>query len=137
MKRVTIPSSRDLYDSYDPYDPYDPYGPYGQTRKTKEDQLRKKMQETQRSSSAREMMFALEKAKRERLEATMHHFEQHMHQRELTLAEKVYTKKIQYIAKGYGRYRSPLYLPPFHDDCSSCGFPHNGEALHKNGPVHE
>ncbi|CAM9955369.1 unnamed protein product [Laminaria digitata] len=46
------------------------------------------MQETQRSSSAREMMFALEKAKRERLEATMHHFEQHMHQRELTLAEK-------------------------------------------------
>lgn len=47
------------------------------------------MQETQRSSSAREMMFALEKAKRERLEATMHHFEQHMHQRELTLAEKV------------------------------------------------
>lgn len=60
-----------------------------QTRKTKEDQLRKKMQETQRSSSAREMMFALEKAKRERLEATMHHFEQHMHQRELTLAEKV------------------------------------------------
>lgn len=63
----------------------------GQTRKTKEDQLRKKMQETQRSSSAREMMFALEKAKRERLEATMHHFEQHMHQRELTLAEKVHT----------------------------------------------
>lgn len=61
-----------------------------QTRKTKEDQLRKKMQETQRSSSAREMMFALEKAKRERLEATMHHFEQHMHQRELTLAEKVW-----------------------------------------------
>lgn len=47
------------------------------------------MQETQRSSSAREMMFALEKAKREKLEATMHHFEQHMHQRELTLAEKV------------------------------------------------
>ena len=34
-------------------------------------------------------MFALEKARRERLEATMHHFEQHMHQRELTLAEKV------------------------------------------------
>lgn len=60
-----------------------------QTRKSKEDQLRKKMQEIQRSSSAREMMFALEKSKRERLEATMYHFEKHMHERELTLAEKV------------------------------------------------
>lgn len=70
-----------------------------QTRKTKEDQLRKKMQETQRSSSAREMMFALEKAKRERLEATMHHFEQHMHQRELTLAEKVCTMYFNIIVR--------------------------------------
>lgn len=34
-------------------------------------------------------MFVLEKAKREKLEAIMHHFEQHMHERELTLAEKV------------------------------------------------
>ncbi|CAM9454212.1 unnamed protein product, partial [Discosporangium mesarthrocarpum] len=59
-----------------------------QTRKTKEDQLRKKMQEVQRSSSARDMMFALEKSKREKLEATMHHFELHMHEREVTLAEK-------------------------------------------------
>lgn len=47
------------------------------------------MQETQRNSSARYTMFALEKAKREKLEAIMHHFEQHMHERELTLAEKV------------------------------------------------
>ena len=34
------------------------------------------------------MLYALERGKREKLEATMHHFEEHMHERELTLAEK-------------------------------------------------
>ena len=47
------------------------------------------MQDARRSKSAREMMFALEKMKRERLEATIRHFEQEMHERELILAEKV------------------------------------------------
>ena len=59
-----------------------------EARRTNEGQLKKRMQETQRSSAARDMLYALEKGKREKLEATMHHFEEHMHERELTLAEK-------------------------------------------------
>ncbi|CAM9256888.1 unnamed protein product [Chrysoparadoxa australica] len=59
-----------------------------QAHTTKEDQLKKRMQEITRSSNARDMLYMLEKGKREKLEATMHHFEQHMHERELTLAEK-------------------------------------------------
>lgn len=54
------------------------------------------------------MMFALEKAKRERLEATMHHFEQHMHQRELTLAEKVCFPLCRFLSRvvDFGPVRS-------------------------------
>ncbi|CAM9179293.1 unnamed protein product, partial [Phaeothamnion confervicola] len=59
-----------------------------QARKTREDQLRKKVQEVVRAANARELLYDLEKGRREKLEATVHHLEAHMHEREVTLAEK-------------------------------------------------
>jgi hypothetical protein len=59
-----------------------------EARRANEGQLRKRVAEVQRSGAARDMLHALERGRREKLEATLHHLEGHMHEREVTLAEK-------------------------------------------------